>query len=258
MRGLAGRIAIVTGAGSGIGAAIARRLAQEGCKVALADIDLAAAKTVAHAIEIAHPEATLSVPVDITDAKAVDAMAALVARTWGPSNILVNNAGANVFNEPLASTDAEWRRCMAVDLEGAWHCARAVLPGMIAARAGAIVNIASNHAINVMKGTFPYPVAKHALIGMTRALALEYADRGIVINAVSPGFIDTPSSQRHFASQPDPAGARRLAESKQPVLRLGSPEDIAGLVAFLASDDARFMIGANVVADGGVTIRMYE
>jgi len=258
MRGLAGRIAIVTGAGSGIGAAIARRLAQEGARVALADIDLPSAKEVANAIEIAHPGATLSVAVDITDAKSVDAMVAEVARAWGPASILVNNAGANVFNDPLKSADEDWRRCMAVDLEGAWHCARAVLPKMIEARSGAIVNIASNHSLQVTKGTFPYPVAKHALIGMTRALALEYADRGLVINAVSPGFIDTPSTKRHFASQPDPAQARRLAESKQPVLRLGTPDDIAGLVAFLASDDAKFMIGANVVADGGVTIRMYE
>ena len=258
MRGLAGRIAIVTGAGSGIGAAIARRLAQEGVRVALADIDLESAKEVAQAIKSAKRGATLCVAVDIADAKSVDAMVVSVTRTWGPPNILVNNAGVNVFHEPLSSTDEDWRRCMAVDLEGAWRCARAVLPEMIEARSGAIVNIASNHSFQVMKGTFPYPVAKHALIGMTRALALEYADCGIVINAVSPGFIDTPASRRHFAAQPDPAGARRIAESKQPVLRLGTPEDIAGIVAFLASDDAKFMIGANVVADGGVTIRMYE
>jgi len=163
-----------------------------------------------------------------------------------------------VFGEPLSITDADWRRCMAVDLEGAWHCSRAVLPGMIERRQGAIVNIASNHALQVIKGTFPYPVAKHGLIGMTRALALEYADRGLVINAISPGFIDTPSTQRYFAGLPDPEGARRMAESKQPVGRLGRPEEIAGIAAFLCSDDARFIVGANIVADAGVTIRMYE
>jgi len=135
---------------------------------------------------------------------------------------------------------------------------RAALPAMLGQGAGAIVNIASSHSSTIIPGTFPYPVAKHGLIGMTRALALEYADRGLVINAISPGFIDTPSTQRYFAGLPDPDGARRAAESKQPVLRLGRPEEIAAIAAFLSSEDAKFMIGANVVADGGVTIRMYE
>ena len=93
---------------------------------------------------------------------------------------------------------------------------------------------------------------------MTRALALEYADCGIVINAISPGFIDTPSSRRYFAAQPNPESARRAAEAKQPVLRLGQPEEIAAIATFLASEEAKFIIGANIVADGGVTIRMYE
>jgi NAD(P)-dependent dehydrogenase (short-subunit alcohol dehydrogenase family) len=254
VRGIKGRVAIVTGAGSGIGAAIARRLGEEGAHVALADIDLDSAGGVAAQIE----DATLALPVDIADQASVEAMVARVKREMGAPTILVNNAGMNVFGEPLSITDADWRRCMAVDLEGAWNCSRAVLPGMIASRFGAIVNIASNHSFQVIKSTFPYPVAKHALIGMTRALALEYADRGIVINAISPGFIDTPSTQRYFAGLPDPEEARRAAEAKQPVLRLGRPEEIAAIAAFLSSEDAKFMIGANVVADGGVTIRMYE
>jgi NAD(P)-dependent dehydrogenase (short-subunit alcohol dehydrogenase family) len=254
VRGIEGRVAIVTGAGSGIGAAIARRLSLEGARVALTDIDLGSAQRVS--AEITGP--TLAAWVDIADAASVDAMVARVKQEMGAPTILINNAGMNVFGEPLSITDADWRRCMAVDLEGAWNCARAVLPDMIAGRLGAIVNIASNHSFQVIKSTFPYPVAKHALIGMTRSLALEYADRGIVINAISPGFIDTPSTQRYFAGLPDPAAARRLADSKQPVLRLGRPEEIAGVAAFLCSEDAKFMIGANVVADGGVTIRMYE
>jgi NAD(P)-dependent dehydrogenase (short-subunit alcohol dehydrogenase family) len=247
-------VAIVTGAGSGIGAAIAQRLGEEGAHVALADINLDSARHVA--TEIAG--ATLALAVDIADRAAVEAMVARVRDEWGAPTILINNAGMNVFGEPLSITDADWRHCMAVDLEGAWHCARAVLPDMIAGRSGAIVNIASNHSFQVMRSTFPYPVAKHGLIGMTRALALEYADRGIVINAISPGFIDTPATRRHFSGLPDPEGARRAAESKQPVLRLGRPEEIAGVAAFLASEDAKFMIGANVVVDAGVTIRMYE
>ena len=258
MRGLAGRTAIVTVAGSGIGAAIARRLVEEGAHVAVADIDIGAAEFVARSIEATMPGAALAVQVDITDPKTVDAMVARVTEEWGAPGILVNNAGVNVFREPLSTTDDDGSRCMAVDLEGAWRCARAVLPMMIEARRGAIVNIASNHSFQVIKRTFPYPIAKHGLLGMTRALALEYADCGVVINAISPGFIDTPSSQRYFAAQADPEGARRTAEAKQPILRLGRPEEIAAIAAFLASDDAKFIIGANIVADGGVTIRMYE
>jgi NAD(P)-dependent dehydrogenase (short-subunit alcohol dehydrogenase family) len=250
---LRGRVAIVTGAGAGIGEAIARRFAAEGAKIAVADIDGDAARTVAASLPGAG-----AFQLDVADADQARRMVAEVVETLGPPDILVNNAGVNVFGEPLATTQADWRRCMGVDLEGAWNCSRAALPHMLARAKGAIVNIASNHSLQVIRDTFPYPVAKHALIGMTRALALQYADRGIVVNAISPGFIDTPSTRRYFAAQPDPAAARADAERRQPLGRLGRPEEIAAIVAFLASDETGMIVGANIVADGGVTIRMYE
>jgi NAD(P)-dependent dehydrogenase (short-subunit alcohol dehydrogenase family) len=147
---------------------------------------------------------------------------------------------------------------LSVDLEGAWNFSREALPHMLAKGRGAIINIASNHSLQVIRDTFPYPIAKHALVGMTRALALQYVDRGVVVNAISPGYIDTPSTRRYFASQPDPAAARADAERRQPRGRLGRPEEIAAIAAFLASDETGMIVGANIVADGGMTIRIYE
>lgn len=147
---------------------------------------------------------------------------------------------------------------MSVDLEGSWHCARAVLPDMLARRDGAIINIISNHAFTIIKGTFPYPVAKHALLGLTRSLGLEYADRGISVNAISPGYTDTQIAQDEFDRSGDPAAYRAATEAKQPPRRLCRPEEVAAVAVLLASDEARFMVGENIVIDGGVSIRMYE
>ncbi len=252
MTRLAGKTAIVTGGARGIGAAIASRFAAEGATVVVADIDLAAAQGHAAAI------GGLALPVDVANRASVEAMVADAAQAVGPADVLVNNAGVNVFREPLSATDDDWRRCMAVDLEGAWHCSRAVLPAMLAKGRGNIVNVISNHAFTVIAGTFPYPVAKHGLLGLTRALGLEYAGRGICVNAVSPGFTDTDLAARFFAEQPDPARARAETEAKQPPGRLCRPDEVAAVAVLLASDEARFMIGENIAIDGGVSIRMYE
>jgi NAD(P)-dependent dehydrogenase (short-subunit alcohol dehydrogenase family) len=257
MQRFEGKIAIVTGAGQGIGAAIARRFAQEGGTVVLAEIDAALGPATAAAIAAETGAVARFIRTDVSDPESVEAMVAETVATLGPPDILVNNAGIAVFGEPLSITDADWARCMSVDLNGAWYCCRAVLPHLLAKGHGAIVNIASNHSFQVIKETFPYPIAKHGLIGLTRALALEYAGRGIIVNAISPGYIDTPLNQRLFAADPDP-DARRKVEARQPLGRLGRPEEIAAVAALLASDEARFMVGTNVVVDGGVQIRMYE
>lgn len=257
MRRLAGKIAIVTGAGQGIGEAIARRFASEGADVVIAEIDVFTGQATAAALARDSGTRVRFIRTDVTDTASVEAMVAETSGELGAPDILVNNAGIAVFGNPLEITDADWARCMAVDLEGAWRCCRAVLPHMLAKRHGAIVNIASNHSFQVIKHTFPYPIAKHGLLGLTRSLALEYASEGVIVNAISPGYIDTPLSRKMFAEDPDPE-ARRKVEARQPLGRLGQPEEIAAVAAMLASDEARFIIGSNIVIDGGIQIRMYE
>jgi len=255
---LRGSNAIVTGAGSGIGEAIARAFVREGARVVIAELDEIRGRGVADALNTVRAGAALYIRTDVGDGSSVAGMARAAAEAFGPPDVLVNNASVNVFRDPLKTSQEDWARCLSVDLEGAWRCSREVLPAMLAKADGAIINIASNHAERIIKGTFPYPVAKHGLIGLTRALALEYAGNGVAINAISPGWIDTPLSARHFADHADPIAARRAAEVKQPLGRLGRPEEIAAVALLLASREARFMTGSNLVIDGGVTIRMYE
>jgi NAD(P)-dependent dehydrogenase (short-subunit alcohol dehydrogenase family) len=258
MARLSGKNALVTGGAQGIGEAIARRFAAEGAGVAIADVNADLAKATAAAIAAATGEKVQGFFCDVSDPGSVNAVQQAVAAELGAVDILVNNAGVNVFREPLAMTAEDWRRCMSVDLEGAWNCAKAVLPGMLNRRRGSIINIISNHAFTVIPGTFPYPVAKHGLLGLTRALALEYAGRGVCVNAISPGFTDTRLAQEWFDAHPDPVRARAETEAKQPPGRLCHPDEVAAVAVLLGSDEARFIIGENIVIDGGVSIRMYE
>jgi NAD(P)-dependent dehydrogenase (short-subunit alcohol dehydrogenase family) len=250
---LDGKIAIVTGAGQGIGEGIARKFAAEGARVVVAERDQKTGAAIAASL----PGARF-IHTDVAREDSVTAMIAETAATVGPPDILVNNAGIAVFDEPLSLTADEWHRCFSVDLDGVWYCCKHVLPHLLDKGAGAIVNIASVHASQIIPHTFPYPVAKHGVLGLTRALAIEYAGRGIRINAISPGYIDTPVNEWYFSTMPDPAAARRAAEDLHPVKRLGRSDEVAAIATLLASDEATFIIGANIVIDGGISIRFHD
>jgi len=237
---LAGKRAIVTGAAGGIGAAIAKLFAIHGARVAGYD-RVAPSADAAGVCEY-------FVQGDITDEDAVAAFVAETERRFDGINVLVNNAGANVFAEPLALTDADWQRNLDTNLRGAWNFSRTVLPGMLDAGAGSIVNIASVHGHRIIPGAFPYPVAKHGLIGLTKALAIQYAAQGVRCNSISPGLILVERVERWFEREP---GARERQTELLPCKRIGTPEEVAYTALFLASDEARFINAADILIDGG-------
>ena len=254
---LQGKRAIVTGAGQGIGEAIARLFAAHGSHVFIGEINAVTGNEVASRIVASGGRATF-VETDVTDKAEVDRLIEMTVAQAGGIDILVNNAGANVFYEPLDMPEEAWRRCMDLDVEAAWTCSRAVLPAMIAQGGGAIVNIASAHSFKIIPHCFPYPVAKHALVGLTRALAIEYAARGIRVNAIAPGYIDTPIAEAYWATFPDPVAERARAEAIHPPKRIGRPEEVAHTALFLASDEAPFINAETVVIDGGRSALYHE
>jgi len=254
---LQGKRAIVTGAGQGIGEAIARLFAAHGARVFIGEVNAKTGRAVTEAIVATGGRAVL-VETDVTDKAQVGRLAETVLKEAGGIDILVNNAGANVFFQPLDMPEEAWKRCMDLDLEAAWTCSRAVLPAMLKAGAGAIVNIASAHSFKIIPHCFPYPVAKHALVGLTRALAIEYAAQGIRVNAIAPGYIDTPIAEAYWATFPDPAAERARAEAIHPPRRIGRPEEVAHTALFLASDEAPFINAETIVIDGGRSALYHE
>ena len=248
---------IVTGAGSGIGETTAIKFAQEGANVVVADIDPINGKTVTTKINDANGSA-LFVETDVASFEAINEMVNKTINEFDLPDILINNAGINVFGEPLSMPDSEWKRAFSVDLDGVWFGCKAVLPHMLKKNKGSIVNVASVHGIQIIPNCFPYPVAKHGVIGLTKALAVDYASKGIKINSISPGYIDTPIVERFFKTKPDPDAARKEAENHQPIKRMGTTDEIANTIMFMSSDECNYMIGANIVVDGGITLRMHE
>jgi NAD(P)-dependent dehydrogenase (short-subunit alcohol dehydrogenase family) len=251
------KVAVVTGAGQGIGEATARAFAAEGARVVVAERNGETGRAVASDLEAQGYPAEF-IETDVTDSPSVAAMAERTLTRYGRIDVLVNNAGINVFHEPLETTDAEWRRCFAADLEGVWTVSRAVLPAMRERRGGAIVNIASCHSFAIIPSTFPYPVAKHGLLGLTRALGIQYAAEGIRVNAIAPGYIETPIAVEYWNRFPDPAAERQRAYDLHPPRRIGRPEEVAMTAVFLGSDEAPFINAACIVIDGGRSVLYHE
>jgi len=250
---LAGRIAFVTGGARGIGRGIVEKFCAEGARVAFIDIDAPVGHATAGELSAAGLPVEFT-PADITCEADVQRAIAGVVDRHGSLDILVNNAGVNAYFDPVAMTEAEWDRVFAVDLKGAWLCAKHALGPMKQARRGSIVNIASIHATLTVAGMFPYASAKAGLLGFTRSLALECAPLGIRVNAVLPGYTRTRLVDEWLTTQPDPAEAERRALALHPLRRIATPAEIANVVAFVASDEASAITGASIAADCGLGI----
>jgi len=245
---------IVTGGARGIGRAIVAKCADEGARVVFLDFDEAAATAALPEVRQAG-RAVEFLRADVTKEAEVSAAIAEVQRRHSRIDVLVNNAGVNAYFDAAAMTEAEWDSVFAVDLKGAWLCAKHVLPFMRERRAGSIVNIASIHATLTISGMFPYAAAKSGLVGLTRSLALDCAPLGIRVNAVSPGWTRTHLVEEWFGLQPDPAAAEAGVMRAHPMGRIATPEEVANLVAFVASDEASAITGASLAVDCGLGIQ---
>ena len=256
MRGLHGRVAFVTGAAQGIGRGIALRLAEEGMDVAMADVNATVVCEEAKAIAAATGARTLALPVDVCDEEAVPLAIAACVRTFGGLDALINNAGVDLNGAPDTLQRSTWNRLHDVDLWGPMLVTREALQPL-AARGGAVVNIASTHAIVTQAGRAAYAAAKAGVGGLTRGLALDLGPRGIRVNAVLPGYVRTPIWSLWLDEAPDPEALLEVIAAHHPMRRLGTPADVAGLVAFLCSDDASFITGASYLVDGGYTVQSH-
>lgn len=248
---LAGKVAFVTGAGRGIGQAIAEKLAEAGASVTVAEIDAQTGEAVAAGLG----DKGLFVRTDITDEDSVRAAVEQTVARFGGLDILVNNAGKNFYHDATTMTGDDWDAAMGVDLKGAWMCCKYAIPHMVERGGGAILNIASVHATMTTYGMFPYAAAKSGLVGMTRSLALDWAKANIRVVAVSPGWVRTYLVDEYLEHQDDPEAVIAKVLSTLPLKRMATPRDVANLVAFLASDEATYITGTEITIDGGVTAK---
>jgi NAD(P)-dependent dehydrogenase (short-subunit alcohol dehydrogenase family) len=247
MKRLSGRIALVTGAGSGIGRAIAQVFAGEGACVYVTDIDGPAAETVAGALASAGLQAH-AVTADVSRGQDVAAMFRAVEKAHGRLDVLVNNAGLNVRGDFRHLSDADWVRIREVNLDGVVRVARDGFALLKASGRGSLVNIASIMAHRGLRQLTAYSATKGAVTALTRGLAVEYAPFSIRVNALCPGFVETALTERVLRM---PALAKALVDSTA-MRRLGRPEEIAGAALFLASDEASYVTGAELAVDGGM------
>ena len=245
----ADRVAVITGGGSGIGLAIAERLADDGLAVAVLDLDGDAAEAAAAKISAAGGTA-VGVAADVTDREAIEAALTDVRERLGAPTVLVNNAGLDGFDPFLKITPEKWARLLEVNLTGTFNCCQLVVPDMIAAGWGRIVNISSSSAQGGQPLMTHYVASKAGVIGFTKALALELGPKGITVNTIPPGFIDTPMLRKSESRGLLGDGVEHHA-SLTPVRRVGRPEDIAAACSFLVRDEADYVTGQVIGVNGG-------
>lgn len=253
MSKLQAKTVIVTGGAGGIGGATCRRFAAEGAKVAVFDMNLEAAEQVAADIRAAGGQAA-AFKCDITDRAAVDAAVAATEAQLGPVDVLVNNAGWDVFKPFVKTVPAEWSKLIDINLTGVLHMLHAVLPGMSERKSGRIVNIASDAARGGSSGEAVYSACKGGLVALSKTLAREHARHNITVNVVCPGPTDTALLAGVAEGARDPAKLIEAFRSAIPLGRLGQPDDLASAIVFFGSDDASFITGQVISVSGGLTM----
>ena len=250
MFSLAGKHALVTGAGSGIGAAIAATFAQAGAEVVVTDRDASTAQATVDRIVAAGGQARAQ-PLDVTDEEACARLAAEVHAAAGRLDILVNNAGVGHVGTLLQTTGADLDRLYSVNVRGVFNLSKAFLPGMLERRAGVIINMASVGGVIGIPDRLAYCTTKFAVVGLTKSMALDHAAAGVRINCICPARVETPWVAARLREYPDPERARREMSATQAVGRMGRPEEIASAALYLASDEAVFVTGSALMIDGG-------
>ena len=254
---LKNKVVLLTGAAQGIGEAIVASFASQQARLIISDIQGdKVEKVAAHWREKGAD--VVAIEADVSHQQDLHAMARLAVERHGRIDVLVNCAGVNVFRDPLEMTEEDWRRCFAIDLDGAWYGCKAVLPQMIEQGIGSIINIASTHSSHIIPGCFPYPVAKHGLLGLTRALGIEYAAKGIRVNAIAPGYIETQLNVDYWNGFADPHAERQRALDLHPPKRIGQPLEVAMTAVFLASDEAPFINASCITIDGGRSVMYHD
>ncbi|MEC9329188.1 MAG: SDR family oxidoreductase [Pseudomonadota bacterium] len=248
---LGGKVAVVTGGGGGIGGATCRRFSKEGAKVAVLDVDLDAAQAVAASLDNAD---SIAFHVDITDLENVEYSIEEIEKQLGPVDILINNAGWDVFRPFLMTDPAFWRKVIDINLVGALNMHHAVLPGMVERRYGRVVSVSSDAGRVGSSGESVYAACKAGLIGFARTLAREHARQGITFNVVCPGPTDTALFASYSEGAGDPDKLRKAMQRAVPMGRIGTPDDLPGAIAFLASDDAAYITGQVISVSGGLTM----
>jgi 2-hydroxycyclohexanecarboxyl-CoA dehydrogenase len=253
MANMTNKTIIVTGGGGGIGGATCRRFAKDGGKVAVFDMNIEAAERVAAGIVAAGGKA-IAFRCDITDRASVDAAVAATESQLGPIDVLVNNAGWDVFKPFTKTVPAEWDKLISINLIGALHMHHAVLPGMAERKRGRIVNVASDAARGGSSGEAVYAACKGGLVALSKTLAREHARHGISVNVVCPGPTDTALLSGMAEGARDPAKLIEAFKNAIPMGRLGQPDDLAGAIVFFGSDDAAFITGQVISVSGGLTM----
>ncbi|MDA1188359.1 MAG: glucose 1-dehydrogenase [Chloroflexi bacterium] len=247
---LEGKIALITGAGSGFGRATSQVFNREGAKIVAADINLQTAEETAHMVEDAGGDA-IAIKVDVAKAKDVEAAVKAAVDKYGRLDIAYNNAGVGGVGKTTDEhTEEDFDRTIAINLKGVWLGMKYEIPQMLKQGGGCIVNTASVVGLVAMQGLTAYVASKHAVMGMTKTAALEYARKGIRVNAVCPGIFETPLNQKYWDEFP---GSKEDMVKTVPMGRYGQPEEVAETVLFLCSDAASFIHGHGMVVDGTFT-----